>query len=210
LDVGRASVEVPLAILLPASLAGRLQAPTGAAVGLDRIHATLLELAGVRPPPAPGPSLLRPSAWASLSELWFANGYHELALHEDGHQLRWRCRFAAPDGDFEAARRDALEVGGATRYAALIARLTSDFRAHPSCVEGEEVTLEAWPAAGGVAPVDDARRRDSMLDRLRRLRSFPPAWSLEAPPPPPALGRRELRALTGWGLPVPWPAAGAG
>jgi Sulfatase len=209
LDLGRGSVEVPLGILLPPPQAGRLQAPAGSAVGLDRIHATVLELAGLRPLPGAAPSLLRPSGWATLSELWFGNGYHELALHEDGHQLRWRCRFAPPEVGFEAARREALELDGSVRYATMIDRLERAFRSQPRCVEGEDVTLESWPAGGGAAAVEDAARRDRMLERLRRQRAFPPAWSLEAPPAPPALGRRELRALTGWGLPVPWQERGS-
>ena len=102
---GRDSVEVPFAIRLPAPLAGRLAVPAGAVVGLDRLPATLLELVGSRPAPALAPSLLRASPWVALSELWLANGHHEVGLYEDGHQLRWRCWFAARDPLYDAAWR---------------------------------------------------------------------------------------------------------
>jgi hypothetical protein len=210
-DIGRASVEVPLAIKLPSELADRIQVPAGAAVGLDRLYATVLELAGLEPLPVVAPSLLRPSAWAALSELWFGNGYHEVGVYEDGHQLRWRCRFAPAAASLDAARREALGPGGSLEYGTLIGALEAQFRARPRCVEGEEIVLEAWPAGGGVAGVDDPARRERMIDRLRSLRSFPPVWAVEAPPPAPALRRHELQALSGWGLPLPaqW-AAGAG
>ena len=77
-DLGRASVEVPLAIRVPEALRPRLAAPAGATVGLDRVRATILELAGLHPAPALAPSLLRPAPWVALSELWLANGYHEV------------------------------------------------------------------------------------------------------------------------------------
>jgi hypothetical protein len=210
LDLTRDSVAVPLAIRLPDVLRPRLRAPAGATVGLDRVPATLLELAGVRPSPSMAPSLLRPSAWAALSEVWFANGYHEIGLYEDGHQLRWRCRFAAADPGFDAAWREALGPDGGLRYGELVARLQADFRARPECVGGEELTLEAWPADGGGLPVHDDALRDRMIERLRTLRHFPPVWSVAPPLPWPALRRREFGALAGWGLPLPaqWLASG--
>jgi hypothetical protein len=202
-DLGRASVEVPLGIRLPAALADRLAVAPGGVVGLDRLHATLLELAGLEPLPAAAPSLLRPDPWVAWSELWFGDGYHEIALYEDRHQLRWRCRFAPPEPDFEGAWRDALDVGGAARYGTLVADLERRFRDHPSCGLGEELRLESWPERGGVVTVDDAPRLERMLERLRALRSFPPAWSVQAPAAAPRLGRHGVRALGGWGLPVP-------
>jgi hypothetical protein len=201
--IGRASVEVPLGVLLPAGLAGRLRIAPGEVVGLDRLFATVIELEGARPHPAAAPSLLRSTAWVGRSELWFANGYHELALHEDGHQLRWRCRFAPADPEFGSARAEAGVGTGSVRYGAMIEDLESGFRRHPGCSLGEEVALERWLDDGGVLAVDEPPRRDRMLERLRRLRSFPPPWSLEPSPPAPALDRRRLRALAGWGLPIP-------
>jgi hypothetical protein len=202
-EIGRESVEVPFAIRLPAALAGRLTTPAGAVVGLDRLRATLLELVGLRPAPALAPSLLRSSAWVALSELWLANGYHEVGLHEDGHQLRWRCRFAAPDPVYDAAWREALRDEGGAAYGTVIARLDAAARARPGCPEGEEIVLESWPPGGGAAPVDDAARRDRMVERLRAIRHFPPAFCLGPAPPGPSLRRRDFFSLAGWGLPLP-------
>jgi hypothetical protein len=201
-EIGRWSVEVPLAIRVPALLQPRLRVPVGAAVGLDRVFATVLELAGSRPAPAAAPSLLRPAAWPATTELWFANGYHEIGLYEDAHQVRWRCRFAAPDPDFEQARREALDAAGSSRFGALIEALEDDFRRRPSCHLGEETLVEAWSVDGAAVPVAGDLAAP-MLERLRQLRRFPPWWSVAPPPPRPVLRRRELRGFAGWGLPVP-------
>jgi hypothetical protein len=202
-SIGRESVEVPLAIRVPSSLPHRLGAAAGATVGLDRVFATLAELAGARPSPAAAPSLLRSSAWAAVSELWFANGYHEIGLYEDGHQIRWRCRFAADEPTYAAVRREAFAPWGSNRFGELVSRLEATFRARPECVLGEEVVLERWPEEGGAIAVDDPARGERMLDRMRHLRSFPPTWSVAPPRPLPLMQRRELRALSGWGLPLP-------
>ena len=210
LAIDRASVEVPLAIRLPETLGARIEIPRGATVGLDRIYATLLELAGIEPLPSAAPSLLRPSAWVGLSELWFAGGRHEIGLYEDGHQLRWRCAFAPADPDFERAWRAALGPEGGLAYGEGMKRFEETFRALPGCAAGEELVLEAWPERGGVTAVDDAGRRERMAERLRNLRHFPPPSSLGPAPPPPALRRRDFFSLAGWGLPLPrqWGAFG--
>jgi hypothetical protein len=210
LGIGRSSVEVPLAILVPERLRGRLRVPSRSTVGLDRVRATVLELAGLRPRPATAPSLLRSSTWAALSELWFGDGYHEAGVYQDGYQLRWRCRFAAADPGYEAAWRDALALGGGAAYGEAVSRLEATFRAAPGCPGGEEWTLEVWPEEGGARVVDDPMRRARLIERLRALRRFPPVWSADPPVPTPALGRRGLLALSGWGLPLPsqWAAGG--
>jgi hypothetical protein len=202
-DLGRASIEVPLAIHVPAALRPGLSAPAGATVGLDRVRATVVELAGLRPAPALAPSLLRPSPWAALSELWLGNGYHEVALYEDGHQLRWRCRFAAADPDFDDAWREALSADGGAAYGEVVARLDAAQRARPGCSGGEEVVLEAWPPGAPPAPLDDAARSRRMLERLRNLRRFPPAFLSVPAPAPPALRHSDFFSLAGWGLPLP-------
>jgi hypothetical protein len=209
-EIGRMSVEVPFAIRLPAALAERLDTPAGAVVGLDRLRATLLELVGLRPAPALAPSLLRPSAWVAFSELWLGNGYHEVGLYEDGHQLRWHCGFAPPEPDYDAAWREALGAEGGAAYGEAIARLDAAARARPGCPEGEEIVLESWPPDGGATPADDARR-EAMVGRLRALRHFPPVFSQEPAPPMPSLRRRDFFSLAGWGLPLPrqwWASAG--
>jgi hypothetical protein len=116
--------------------------------------------------------------------------------------VRWRCRFAAPDPDFEQARREALDAAGSSRFGALIEALEDDFRRRPSCHLGEETLVEAWSVDGAAAPVAGDLAAP-MLERLRQLRRFPPWWSVAPPPPRPVLRRRELRGFAGWGLPVP-------
>jgi hypothetical protein len=203
LDIGRSSVEVPLAFRLPRELRDRVRTPAGDTVGLDRVHATLLELAGVRPRPAAAPSLLRPSGWAALSELWFAGGSHQIGLYEGGFQLRWRCRFASEEPGFEEDWRRALDPLQGGAYGEAIARLEAEFRRRPACTLGEEWSLEVWRSDGSVGAVDDTARRDRMIERLRALHRFPPLWSTGPPPPLLVMQRRELLALSGWGLPVP-------
>ena len=202
-DIERSSVEVPLAVKLPASLASRLRTPLDRPVGLDRIFATVVELSGGRPVPAAAPSLLRAVEWPAVSELWFADGFHEIGLYQDGHRLRWRCRFAETDLGFARARREALAGAGSVAFGEEVERLESIWRRRPACTLGEDVVLEAWPRAGGVVRVEDGARAARMIDRLRALRSFPPPWSVQAPHAPPVLRRRDLRALAAWGLPVP-------
>ena len=211
-DLGRASIEVPLAIRVPEALRPRLGRAGGSArSGSTACAPPSLELAGLRPAPAPAPSLLRPSAWAALSELWLANGYHEVALYEDGHQLRWRCHFAAADPDFDDAWREALSAGGGVAYGEVVARLDAAQRSRPGCSAGVEVVLEAWPPGAPATPVDDDARRERMIERLRNLRRFPPAFLSVPAPPPPALRRRDFFSLAGWGLPLPrqWFSAAA-
>ncbi|HVR30553.1 MAG TPA: sulfatase-like hydrolase/transferase [Thermoanaerobaculia bacterium] len=201
-EIGRGSVEVPVAIRVPMALVPRIRAPQEVPIGLDRIFATLVELAGGRPAPAAAPSLLRPLAWPATSELWFANGYHEVAIYEEKHQLRWRCRFAAPEAAFEEARLEALAGSGSARFGQFVTAFEAEFRRRPGCAD-EDWVLDAWSESGAVAPADDPARAKRMLERLRMLRSFPPSWSVEPVEPRPALSRRELLALAGWGLPVP-------
>ncbi len=174
------------------------------------MRATILELAGLHPPPALAPSLLRRAPWVALSELWLANGYHEVALYEDGHQLRWRCHFAPADPEFDAAWRQALSADGGLAYGEVMQRLDVAQRARPGCAEGEDVVLEAWPPGAPAAAVDDDVRRDRMIERLRQLRRYPPAFLSGPAPIPTLLRRRQFFALAGWGLPLPrqwWLAA---
>jgi hypothetical protein len=203
LTLERASIEVPFAIRIPASFEAGIGIPRGATVALDRVYATLLELAGLEPLPAVAPSLLRPSAWVAVSESWFAGGRHEVSLYEDGHQLRWRCDFAAADPGFESAWREALGREGGSAYGDAVARFEDHFRARPGCAAGEELLLEAWPEEGGATRLDDGARRERMAERLRNLRHFPPASSIEPAPPPTLLRRRDFHTLAGWGLPLP-------
>ena len=89
-------------------------------------------------------------------------------------------------------------------------RLDGAQRARPGCAEGEDVVLEAWPPGAPAVPVDDDVRRDRMIERLRHLRRFPPAFLSGPAPAPPLLRRRQFFSLAGWGLPLPrqwWLAA---
>ena len=135
-SLGRRLIEVPLAVKLPRGCGRRLAPPRGERVATARIFATLVEAAGLAPPPAVAPSLFRPGVPAgALSELYLGNGTNQFSWVEGDDQLLSTSRFAPPEPAYHAAR---LQLAATAQRAPLaepagrvMGRLATAFAAAP-------------------------------------------------------------------------------
>ncbi len=168
--LGREQIEVPLAIKLPAG-SRRLGLPRGTRPATQRLFATLLESAGVAPPPAVAPSLFR-GAGPALSELYLSGGENRFSLVDGDDQLLWESRFVAPS-------REVYRASFASRLHPILPpaapppgfpRLAAAFDAAPP-LSGPfpTVSLRRWGAGGGSRPLADPARRAALASRLRAL-----------------------------------------
>lgn len=181
MDLGRETIEVPMAVKLPA---GQVPAGQGGRFPPERweqtrIFATVLEVAGGKAAPVHSPSLLRRASEPILSELYCGNGTNAFSLLSGDVQLLRTVRFAAGEPEYHVARwvltggvDDELNPGAARRT---LARLAEAFRKAPP-LAGEagfppELRLERWIDGGTEAFSDpDLARRMNVELRDRFLR----------------------------------------
>ena len=173
-NLGRASIEVPLFLRLPASVPPR-DGPRDSRPESRRVVATLLELAaGEAPLPGLGASLFAATEAGAVSELYAAGGLTEISLVDGDLQLRKRVRFAL-DGDYFKARR-ALAGWPETPPAKPASQV------FPPLLEAFE-NLPSWTGGGG--------RTRNLLFR----------WTddeVEALPDPALAARMEARLAVLW------------
>lgn len=172
-NLGRESLEVPLLVRLGAGL-GPLAEPSGGRVAQTRIWTTLVEVAGLAPPPVHPPSLFHRAEPVMLSELYARNGVNRLSLLSGDLQLHWTTRFAPPEAEYYLARQ--VEAGGRSdlvseSYRRVFHRLDQAFREVPPLsgrpAAEPELTLERWTATG-VEPVADPAEARRLAALLRR------------------------------------------
>ncbi len=169
-NLGRAALEVPVIIKLPASLRGRLAVPRNQRIATTRLWATAFEAAGGRSSPALAPSLFREVPGGILSELYQVNGSNYFSFLEGEEQLIRRTSFSPRAAQYFAARRRSLgKASGSGRdQVAERIRLRQEkvFSAAPPFTGppgGAEVSLRRWTPAGEIPLVDDQRL--SILER---------------------------------------------
>lgn len=174
-NLGRALLEVPLVVKLPAGFERPLAEPTERHVSLTRLWATLVEAAGGTPPPAVAPSLFRQAPPQVLSELYLTNGTNQFSLVDGDVQLRVDARFAPPEPDYYRARQAMFRPRALQRLperpAALFGRLERAFGRIPPLATGaggnvESRLLELWLPGGGTRRIDDPARAVEMERRL--------------------------------------------
>ncbi len=177
MNLGRESIEVPMAVKLPA---GSVVEPFSGRLEQTRLFATVLEAAGQRVAPVHPPSLIRVSAEPILSELYGGNGTNVFSLLSGDVQLLWTARFATAEPDYHLARW--VLAGGALREMTpgaarrLTARLEEAFDETPP-LGGEpgsvpELRLERWSDHGVEAlsdPVLARRLAGQLRDRFLRF-----------------------------------------
>lgn len=172
-NLGRALVEVPLIVKLPAGFERPLAAGAGGRVAATRLWATLVEAAGGAAPPGVAPSLFTAAAPAGvLSELYRAGVHNELSWLEDDWQLRRLDSFAQGERAYFQARRAGLGLGPRPREAPrrLFSRLGRTFWTTPPLTgDGSppRLILERW-VGDGVERVEDPARAREMARRLER------------------------------------------
>jgi hypothetical protein len=206
-NLGRALLDVPLVVKLPAGLTRRLALAPGERPGNVRVPATLVEAAGGKLAPGAAPSLFAPLDKGTLSELYLGNGVNRFSLVEGDLQLLWESRFAPAEPEYYRARFAGL--GGKPQpppsepSAAIFKRLEERFaRVLPlTGLPGERprLSLWRWTAAGSVR-VEDPAATARLARQLKNL--WLAANGAEAVPgtagPRPQLTpekERELRAL---------------
>lgn len=170
--LGRALVEVPLIVRLPAGFERSFAAGTGDRVAAGRLWATLVEAAGGTAPPGVAPSLFTAAPAGVLSELYRAGAHNELSWLEGDWQLRRQSSFAEGERAYFQARRAGLGLGPPPPEAPrrLFSRLGRAFWATPPLTgDGSppRLILERWQR-GGVEQVEDPVRAREMARRLER------------------------------------------
>ncbi len=173
-NLGRAVLEVPWALKLPASMdPGSLQVPGRPAVG--RLISTMLAATGQPPPPALARPLFEEGDDGALSELYLGNGVNRFSLMQGDLQWVRTVRFARPERGYYLARRQLLgdpRVGGDKVEAEdVFQRLEEAFESsQPFSGPGTAVETELyrWNDAGA-SPIDDppreARRSAALAKR---------------------------------------------
>jgi hypothetical protein len=174
-NLGRPLVEVPLIVKLPRDWPGPpLTLAAGARPATARLRATLVEAAGGVAEQGTAPSLFHAAPEGVLSELYLGNGVNRVSWVEGDLQLLWESRFAPPQPDYYRARLVSLGAAPPSPpplpLAELTRRLEEAFAAVPPLAgrPDEPPVLALWRwTAGGVEPLDDARRRRELAGRLR-------------------------------------------
>lgn len=172
-NLGRALLEVPLAVKLPAGSGLRLAEPEDRRVGAARLWATLVAAVGGEVPAAAAPSLAKQAPAGVLSELYLTNGSNRFSLVEGDYQLTWESSFAPPEPEYYRARLAGLARGrkdgaGLSRPPQRIfdGLLASFLSSPPLSGRGEpRLTLERW-GEHGCEPMDDPKRQEEMARRL--------------------------------------------
>lgn len=160
MNLGRESIEVPLAVKLPDGPGAGLPAGRWEQT---RIFATILEAAGRKAAPVNPPGFLRHAQGPILSELYDRNGTNTFSLLSGDVQLLWTARFATAEPDFYLARwvlaggvDDELTRGAARQT---LARLSEAFRRTPPLAGAApfepELRLERWIDGGGTEAFSD-------------------------------------------------------
>lgn len=204
-NLGRALIEVPLVVKLPADFGRKIRVPKGERVAAARVFATLVEAVGGEVPPAAAPSLFRAVSRTApaeaVSELYAANGTNQFSLlrkePEGDLQLLWTSRFAPDEPEYYTARRIARS-GGRLRLPisesprAIFTRLQTAFAATPPLHGARErwspaLRLVRWGERGSV-PINDPEKTRTMARRLIR------AWGAFVPEEAPL-----ARELEEWG-----------
>jgi len=202
-SLGRRLIEVPLAVKLPRGSERRIAPPRAERVATARIWATLVEAAGVVPPPAVAPSLFRQGVPAgALSELYLGNGTNQFSWVEGDDQLLWESRFAPAEPEYHRARLELVvappRVPSGEPPARLMGRLAAAFAAAPPLTGPRaarpRLVLERWDASPrGSQPVREPARAAMLARRLAAAwnaflpTELPPGRELaERPVPPPA------------------------
>ena len=167
-NLGRASIEVPLLIKLPASLRGSLAITDDVRVSQLRLWATLVESLGERPEPVRAPSLFRNAMPPIVSELYQRDGVNELSLLDGDLQLLWTTRFAAAEPEYYQAQLDSVAgrpvLSESTQ--SLFSRISTAFDhslplSSPNGGRPPALRLERWTRSGTEpAEVDVARVRE--------------------------------------------------
>jgi hypothetical protein len=170
-NLGRALLEVPLVIKLPAGFERPLAEPKERRVALTRLWATLVEAAGGTPPPAVATSLFHEAPPQVLSELYLTNGSNQFSLVDGDLQLRLDVRFAPPEPDYYRARQAMFRPRAGQRLperpAAVFGRLEQAFsRTLPLDGGPASPLLERWLPTGGTQRIDDPARAAEMERRL--------------------------------------------
>jgi len=188
-SLGRVLLEVPLVVHLPRSLWGAAERhvaePLTRRVALARVAPTLVAAVGGEAVPAASPSLFVNDPGGILSELYLGNGVNQFSWLEEAAaseevggetwQLIRRASFAAPEGDYYAARLAGYGIpatGLQEAPEAILGRLAAAFESAPPFTGrragGAQLSLLRWKSGGGVEAVDDAARTQAMEQRLRR------------------------------------------
>ena len=203
-DLGRASVEVPLAIRVPEALRAAPRR-AGGSHGRPRPPAGDDARAGG---PAAG---ARPGAQSAAARR--LGGALRAVVGERLPRGRRSTRTAISCAGAAASRPPTRTSTppGAKRWAPTAGSPTATRCTPRGRVSGRDpvarrertsCSRRGHPVLRQCA-VDDDVRRDRMIERLRHLRRFPPAFLSEPAPAPPLLRRREFFSLAGWGLPLP-------
>lgn len=173
----RESVEVPLVIRLPASLAARgfrIAEKAGPPVAAERLFATLAESIGAEPAPICSPSLYRQARRPAVSALPMRNGWNlysavfpSAQAGARAEQLIRASRFGPGEDLYYAAQ--AAEAGAPVdlpeRPRQLFERLHARFEEAPPW-QSDEVEVELWTWTGDSGAV---RAADGDGERLRQL-----------------------------------------
>ena len=175
-NLGRALVEVPLVVKLPAGFPRQLALTPGRPVANIRTTPTLVEAAGGKPEPGSAPSLFQPFDKGALSELYLGNGVNRFSLVDGDLQLLWESRFAPPEPDYYRARYEG--IGGtpspplAEPAQAIFKRLEDRFaRVLPLAgIHNEKPRLSLWHwTPQGMQPVSDPQGINRMARQLKNL-----------------------------------------
>ena len=185
-NLGRSTIEVPLAVKLPADAPPLAEAP--GRIEQTRLWATLVERAGRHAAPVHPPSLDRISPAPILSELYRKNGANLFSLVDGDVQLLWTARFAPPEPHYYLAQW--MRAGGQSERleeppARLFQRLDTLFQATPPLTGAEgsppSLTLASWSADGSAAgetlPADKSSLSEQLAYRWLRFvdRERPPS-----------------------------------
>ena len=156
--LGRASVEVPVAIRAPEALRDRFETPRGSTVGLDRLYATVLELAGMhRRPRRRRVSCGRVRGWPSPS-----CGSRAAAMRSPSTKTATSCAGAAtsrrpnPTSSRPGAPRSEPGAAPPTATRSAVSRSSSS---RPGCGAGERPRARSVARAGRSR--GDRRRRSA-------------------------------------------------
>lgn len=162
-NLGRASIEVPLVIDLPAA-ARPLAVADNSRPGLTRLWATLVEAAGGAVPPVHAPSLFRAVEPPTLSELYLRDGVNLFSLAGGELQVIWSARFAPSEpGFYSLWERGAGAERGLRRR--LERRFTSTRPLRGEGPAAPRLRLERW-RDGGTEPVTDRAAAERLAGEL--------------------------------------------
>lgn len=172
-SLGRALIEVPLALDLPAAGGRALTPPGPQPVAAARLWATLVEAAGGPVPPGVAPSLGSTAPFPATSELYLAGDHNEISLVEGDYQLRRIVPYIRADELYYPPRLAAFN-GGPRRPLSDVARrafgrFDHAFRTTLPFSGGAEPVrhvLLRWTAQGGVEVVEEPAREARMAAAL--------------------------------------------